>query len=369
MAETAIEWTHRRMPDGTVIAGYTFNPWIGCTAVSPACDLCYAKTLVENPKFGGGNDFSVRRRTKPANWNKVRSWNRKAAKLPVHPAVFCASLADWADNKVPIEWHVDLLDLIRTTPDLDWMLLTKRPQNIEKILRKARDWCMANNADDLGRWIDRWINGRQPPANVWLGTTVENQEEAERRIPVLLRVPAVRYFLSMEPLLEAVNLRRLRMPELAPGFEHYLDGLTGYWSVGRSMEGAFVGVDLKDALPLPDPLPGVDLVLVGGESGGKEARPMHPDWARSLREQCSVIADFHFKQWGNWAPAAPVPGGDFGGDIRRGVVRHLYGAGRVPDGHFRKGDVYMRNVGKKAAGRLLDGRTWDGMPASEPRAA
>jgi protein gp37 len=106
----------------------------------------------------------------------------------------------------------------------------------------------------------------------------------------------------------------------------------------------------------------IDWVIVGGESG-PGARPMHPDWARSLRDQCQEAGvPFLFKQFGEWAPHRTVAGGDEGGDIRRGHVRYLQGDGREPDGHFRKGDAAVARVGKKAAGRLLDGREWNGYP-------
>lgn len=175
---TAIEW-----------ADHTLNPWIGCTKISPACDHCYAEALMK--RFGKPHLWAgERERTSEANWKKPLKWNRDAAGMDHRPRVFCASLADVFDNQVPNAWRDDLWQLIKATPNLDWLLLTKRPQNMVKML--PSDW-------DLGY------------PNVWLGTTVENQEEAERRIPHLLAVPARVHFLSCEPLLGALNLMNIRV--------------------------------------------------------------------------------------------------------------------------------------------------------------
>ena len=205
------------------------------------------------------------------------------------PRVFCASLADVFDNHPSIlpEWRADLWALIRATPNLDWLMLTKRSGNIAKML--PPDW------------------GRGYP-NVWLGCTVVNQAEADRDIPKLMAIPATVRFLSMEPLLGPVDLVG---DQAESGFKPWLDG--------------------------------IHLVIVGGESG-PGARPTHPDWARSLRDQCvKAGVAFHFKQWGNWHPDA---------------LLYTDKDGNCPPPNM--------NIGKKAAGRLLDGRTWDEMP--EPRA-
>lgn len=216
----------------------TFNPWIGCTKVSPACDNCYAETW--DGRFGGGRwgPRASRTRTKVKNWNRVRRWQRDAAADGVNPIVFCASLADVFDNHRSIEtsWREDLWQLIRETPDLCWMLLTKRPQNIARFLP----------AD--------WGSGY---ANVALGASAENQEECDRRVTALLDVPAVCRFLSMEPLLGPVRVAS--------------DAL----GAGR-----------------------IDYLIAGGESG-ECARPSDPDWFRSIRDQAATAGiGFHFKQWG-----------------------------------------------------------------------
>lgn len=293
MAEnSAIEWTT-----------HTFNPWWGCQAVSPGCDHCYAEAL--DKRFGGAHfgPGAERRRTK--SWSGPRKWNRIAAETGTRPRVFCASMSDVFDNAVPVEWRNDLWRLIDETPNLDWLLLTKRPQNIAKMLP----------GEHIG--LIPWGVGGWP--NVWLGTTVENQAEAERRIDVLAAVPTLTRFLSMEPLLGPV----------VPDLTHI------HW------------------------------VIVGGESG-PGARPMHPDWARMLRDQCAAAGvPFLFKQWGDWISHLDrdKDDPDWRADYRRfeqiGCRVHNLAGGF---GFHGERVHIMKNIGKKAAGRVLDGVTHDGYP-------
>lgn len=281
---------------------HSWNPWIGCTKVSAACDHCYAETLVSGrmgqPELWNGE----RRRTSVQNWNLPLRWNRRAAENGVRERVFCASLADVFDNQVSEDWRADLWTLIGKTPSLDWLLLTKRPQNVKTMMPAYWD-------------------GRMP-RNVWLGTTVENQIEADRRIPHLLRVPARVHFLSCEPLLGSVKL-----------------------------PSGWLNMDI----PVENPAPyKIDWIICGGESG-PGARPMHPDWARSLRDQCEQEGvPFLFKQWGDWAPLRSNDG-EWPADAN-GFIRLLPDGSRSPDGWP------MQRVGKKHAGRLLDGVLHDGYP-------
>lgn len=223
MAENSgIEWTH-----------HTFNPWIGCTKVSAACDHCYAEAW--DSRFNGGRWGAKAPRTRTKTWSQPRKWNRQAEAAGERKRVFCASLADVFDNHKSIEpgWRDDLWLLIEETPHLDWLLLTKRPQNISKFMPSY------------------WL--REPRSNVWLGTTVENQTEAKRRIPHLVGVPAHVRFLSCEPLLGNLNLRP--------------------W------------------------LPSLHWVIAGGESGARY-RPADPNWFRTIRNQCEIESvPFLFKQW------------------------------------------------------------------------
>ena len=327
MAENSkIEWTH-----------HTFNPWIGCQKVGPGCDHCYAEAWdarglqQRESRWGPHAD---RTRTSAGNWSKPRAWNKAAAGLAERPRVFCASLADVFDNHTSIlpEWRADLWALIRATPNLDWLLLTKRPGNIAKML--PPDW------------------GDGYP-NVWLGCTVVNQDEADRDVPKLLAVPARVRFLSMEPLLGPVDLTELKNPAVTIG-EHIYSALD------------------CDVDPEDDEWHGakIHLVIVGGESG-PGARPMHPDWARSLRDQCQAAGvAFFFKQWGEWESSLDRDRDD--PDWRANYSTNYVDRGKskwlnLAGGSGFHGERFhvMRKVGKARAGRLLDGRTWDQMPGAK----
>jgi protein gp37 len=291
--KTGIEWCDA-----------TFNPWTGCQKVSPACDHCYAETQAKRaPKtFGGWGPGAERKRTSESYWRQPLLWNKRAAKEGVRPRVFCASMADVFDNhrSIDLAWRTALWRLIDATPHLDWLLLTKRPQNIIGML--------PNRIRDDGSAL--------PIPNVWLGTTIENQAEADRRIPHLLAAPAAKRFLSMEPLLGPVDLRAARYGHATA-------------------------------------LQRLDWVIAGGESGA-HARPSHPDWFRSLRDQCvSAGVPFFFKQWGEWAPCIS------------GTLVMPDPSAPCPDtmkGGMDAGGAWMRKVGKKAAGALLDGREWREVP-------
>lgn len=309
VANTRIEWAH-----------HTFNPWIGCQHVSPACDHCYAETLATARLGVAWGSDAERRRTKPSTWAQPRRWNREAGRLGVRYRVFCASLADVFDNAVDPAWRRDLFALIGECPNLDWLLLTKR---------------IGNGVDMLPP-----SHLKSPWPNVWLGATIVNQAEADRDIPKLLATPAAKRFLSMEPLLGPVDLTMLHFDGITN-----INALTGSHGLTLPMRGRGAALDW---------------IIVGGESG-PGARPMHPDWARSLRDQCGAAGvPFLFKQWGEFAPEGlgtdawhVRPNGTFFRDpLPNGIGRH------VRNGHWR-----TYRVGKKAAGRLLDGVQHDGVPA------
>lgn len=334
---TKIEW-----------CDHTFNPWEGCQKVGPGCDNCYAEA--RNARFGGGVAANwglgaPRRRTSVSNWRKPLSWNANHADFFAEHGhrqrVFCASLADVFDNQVDQAWRRDLFALIAATPNIDWLLLTKRIGNAALMAQQA---LLAN-----GIVLDHHY---PMPSNVWIGATIVNQEEADRDISKLLKVSAAKRFLSMEPLLGPVNLRFPIVNTAPPPNISSMTNAQIDECASAMARAAYHAQCLT-----------VDWVIVGGESG-PGARPMHPDWARSLRNQCEAAGvPFLFKQWGEWAPHCAVAGGNEGRDIRRGHVRYLQGDSREPDGHFRKGGAAVARVGKKAAGRLLDGREWNGVPA------
>lgn len=328
-ADSKIEWTD-----------HTFNPWIGCQEVSPACDHCYAKAQNDYRKWvNGWGPHGERRRTSAANWRQPIKWNAAAEKAGVRARVFCASLADVFDNQVLAEWRADLWRLIDATPNLDWLLLTKRPQNAAEMMIAARRAVLgANVADQHLAW---------PWPNVWVGVSVENQEEADRRIPDLLATPAAVRFLSCEPLLGPVDLhlRRLRATP------QETDAPTDLHSVSDR----------------------IHWVIVGGESG-PNARPMHPDWARSLRDQCQAAGvPFFLKQWGEWVPQlGSINLSDDPERSRFTWAEWTDFGGGPPKWEITENPAWcddmdpeqcMIRVGKKKAGAMLDGREWREFPA------
>lgn len=299
----------------------TFNPWIGCTRVSPACDDCYAARSTPARTLGvvwGAGE--ARRRTSEANWKLPIQWERDhAAFFAEHGRrrrVFCASLADVFDNEVPAGWRVDLFNLIAATPNLDWLLLTKRIGNVGNMLPVPFDF-------------DRLY------PNVWLGATVVNQAEADRDIPKLLAVPARVRFLSIEPMLSDIDITPFLW-----GKHEGVDTICQNCPRDADCEcGYFTRTAMK--------LASIDWVIVGGESGPK-ARPMSPDWARAMRDQCtSAGVPLLFKQWGEWLPML--------GQVEGAPVRDKT---TTPDGWV------MGWAGKKAAGRLLDGIEHNGYPGA-----
>lgn len=344
MAEqTRIEW-----------ANATFNPWIGCSHVSPGCENCYAERFGKrrSVEWGPGK---ARARTSSRNWSQPRRWNARALAAGETTTVFCASLADYLDPEVPVEWLAELLGLISETPALRWLLLTKRPElwrgRMVAVASLAYREAKGGGPADvpairgLGAALAlAWLRGDAPP-NVRPGTTVEDQRRAGPRLAALLDIPTAHprgRFLSLEPLLSAVDLV-LAHPDQQHGARARLEGIG--W------------------------------LIVGGESG-PGARPMHPDWARDLREQARVASlapdarglaldaspevAFMFKQWGDWLPKLDRDRDD--PDWRRLPV--TLGPGErwlnLAGGHGFRGDRVhlMERVGKHAAGALLDGRRW-----------
>jgi protein gp37 len=322
---SGIEWTH-----------HTYNPWRGCTKVSEGCKFCYAETLSKrNHKvLGEWGPKGARVIASDSMWNEPVKWNREAEAAGERRRVFCASLADVFEGYDTMPEaagpsvtgaRMRLWRLIEATPALDWLLLTKRPENISK--RVPPDWMVCGF-----------------PANVWIGTSVENQATADKRIPHLLNVPAKVRFLSCEPLLEGVNL-----PEEI-GF-----CLACSKTVFDVDDCPFCGdrrIRYSNSYCLNE---SIHWVIAGGESGS-QARPMHPSWARGLRDQCvEAKIPFFFKQWGEYAPILSGKN-----DCESVCVRSDTGVEVF--GEILYEDCFMYRVGKKNAGRLLDGVEWNQFP-------
>jgi protein gp37 len=357
MAEnTKIEWCDA-----------TMNPWIGCTKVSPGCEHCYAESWAKRSGLVQWGPHE-RRRTSKANWRKPLLWNKKAKARfdswehfkatnpgltddeliaqgfikPRRPRVFCGSLCDIFDDRAPDEWRRDLGELISETPFLDWLLLSKRIGNADRMLRKMFFLRDTTFLDGI-------------PRNVWIGATITTKTEADRDITRLLKLPARIRFLSMEPLLEHVDIAPYLEPYCDSGSQPHPSGDGGVTCPRCGGAGG---------------CPGVQLVIAGGETGPK-ARPVHPEWVRSLRDQCiDAGTKFFFKAWGEWLPWSQFNGTEVIDDPEQTRYRTLeYQDGKWEDIGYPQwcddidGLQCVARVGKKRAGRLLDGRTWEEMPA------
>lgn len=314
-AKTGIEWTDA-----------TWNPVTGCTEVSPGCDHCYAKNFAERFRgtpghyFEHGFDVQLRpdKLDLPLRWRKPKR-------------IFVNSMSDLFHDAVPDEYIVRVFAVMKKASQHTFQVLTKRHARMRALLssedfrESVFAWSGVGQHQPSGR-LEHYRTW--PLSNVWLGVSTENQQWAGIRIPALLDTPAAVRFISAEPLLGAIDFRRV------PRFNRIGLDLSNWW------------------------------VIVGGESG-PGARPMHPDWARALRDQCQAAGvPFLFKQWGEWAPIDPdavtgKPTVFFGRD----------GEGTHYSHRHRDGVATLARVGKKAAGRQLDGQTWDQPPVSKSTGA
>lgn len=398
-SNTKIEW-----------ATHTFNAWRGCEKIAPGCDNCYAAAFAKrNPRIlGEWGPSGTRIVASEDMWQLPTKWNKDAARMSaqhdrhqelgayVRPRVFCNSIADmfedWKGNIHsphlvidepcpengfqhgkfnPIMWHRDdigiceaggttidhsrgdrlatltdvrqrLFSLIDDTPNLDWLLLTKRPENIRK---------MWPSADLFAAKDEQQANPAYWP-NVWLGTSIATQEDAEHNIPELLKScdlsPVL--FLSIEPMLEGIDISRFLRRNT---YSQWANG----GGPNECRHGIASGLHCNNCRR-------IDWVIVGGESG-HNARPMHPDWVRSIRDQCQeACVPFFFKQWGEWLPFSDVAEIDASVSDKTPVCC-VKSDGRVfrPYSYAEHAPCHqMARVGKAAAGRLLDGREWNELP-------
>ncbi|NBE80343.1 DUF5131 family protein [Micromonospora rubida] len=328
---TAIEWTEE-----------TWNPTTGCDRISAGCDNCYALTLAKRLKGMGSAKYQTDGDPRTSGPGFGVAVHADALRLPLtwrRPrTVFVNSMSDLFHARVPREFVAKVFGVMAATPQHTYQVLTKRPERMARILNdlawRSSVYLRESTLDLRGpaRDIPPW-----PLPNVWLGTSVEDQATADRRIPALLETPAAVRFLSCEPLLGPVDLGAY-LDQRRPVTDRHLDAPDG--AVVNGMER--VG-DTWERLAR------IDWLIAGGESGHR-ARPMQPDWARALRDQCTGAGvPFFFKQWGEFAPMDPK--------VATGKEIRAYPG------------ALLRKAGKKLAGRELDGRTWDEMPAVHAEAA
>lgn len=337
MQNTAIQWTD-----------HTVNFWWGCTKVSRACQHCYAESVAkvfgkrlfgEVPQWGAGKPrferlgkaqaeaLAIQKRAKrdqdgfAENAEEARKHGAFIdVPPPRRPRVFVNSMSDWLDGEVPLEWLAFLLETLAMCPNVDFQLLTKRPENWGKRVAAVEQHLAYTRQIGSPRWLGEWLKESKAPDNLWIGTTVEDQKAANTRIPHLLQIPAKVRFLSCEPLVGSINLdvatQGLREGSATSDWEqkwHVRDGI--HW------------------------------IIAGGESGGK-AVPSHPDWFRSLRDQCATArVPFFFKQWGEFYPQDEI---GF-------LPAEYHSRQRSYKGHKFDDGTLMLRVGVDTAGALLDG--------------
>jgi protein gp37 len=312
MGKTKIEW-----------ADSVWNPVTGCTPISEGCRNCYAqrmsKRLAGRCGYPADEPFKVTlhpdRFDEPLKWKKPRR-------------VFACSMGDLFHEDVPNEFIDYVFAVMGRSQQHTFILLTKRPERMREYLQAGRYQQILNIAyrlkfrpEGLGKGIDNPKDMRWWP-NVWLGVTAENQQRADERIPILLEIPAAKRFVSVEPMLELINIIRSCDVVLGDGNIPAVDGINRW----------------------------LHWIICGGETG-PGARPVHPDWVRSLRDQCiAANVPFFFKSWGKFCYPDQMPD-----DTYRKVdaAHNLAGHGDY-DKPWR--------VGKKAAGRILDGREWNEVP-------
>lgn len=365
--KTKIEWTEK-----------TWNPIVGCSVVSPGCTNCYAmrtanQRLDGNPKAPHYEGATQRVNGNPVWTGKVSLAAERTLMAPLRwkkPAmIFVNSMGDLFHESVPDEWIDRVFAVMSMCPQHTFQVLTKRAyrmRNYVNCMVNSDDPGIAYAVDDLG---GDYSNSDAVLPNVWLGVSAEDQARADERIPLLLDTPAAIRFVSCEPLLGDVDLTAIPAPRYVPedheldwkfnslvtGDDYRLLDDSGKWFHGEG--------DYRDC--------NIDWVIAGGESG-PGARPMHPDWARSLRDQCAAASvPFFFKQWGEWVLGA-LEGVDMGAAFM--ACEDTYGTFTAwtgsPCREFRQcGAEFMARIGKKAAGRLLDGREWNDMPLTAAQEA
>lgn len=363
---TKIEWTH-----GEGYKGETWNPLVGCSLKSPGCQRCYAMGEAYRKMFHPNEKISsvyagVATRSKAGQilWTGKVNFSESALTKPLHwrmpRMIFVNSMSDLFHEDVPDEWIDRIVAVMLRCPQHIFQILTKRSQRMmqyvkslpnrdDQIVEIARkDGATLMECKDIGARIRA---GMDSINWIWLGVSVEDQKHADARIPDLLATPAAVRFLSCEPLLGQLDIERITLRRDGQKPNALSKKLGDYC---QPLHGNFTDS------------PKIDWVIVGGESG-KGARPIHPDWARTIRDQCAEAnVPFFFKQWGSWLPYIdrdnddPDWRADYGRAKRAKGLRIL----NLEGGCGFHGDRVhiMQRRNKKAAGRLLDGQEHNGMP-------
>ena len=309
----------------------------GCSKVSPGCLNCWSETQcnirAHNPKMIHQYPPEVLTNGK---WNGQVKFLEQNLNIPLKrkkPTVF----AVWNDLFYPSisATYIDkVLEIIEFCPQHIFIMLTKRPENIMEMIYKT-------TANKPLRCFD---SGNRLPENLWLGVTAENQEQANKRIPILLQIPATVRFISVEPMLGSVDLSNITLNSPIPIEHGQIEGIS--YTKLDCLEGNFG----HDTPFLPKNGRGINWVILGGESGHK-ARPMHPDWARGVRDQCVEAGiPFFFKQLGEFKQATEPQ------EVRSKKTGNF---STIP------AEKCFLRVGKKKAGRELDGQTWSQFPKEE----
>jgi protein gp37 len=328
---TKIEWTEA-----------TWNPITGCSVISAGCTNCYAMKLAGTRLAHIPSRAGLTQPSKAGPvWNGQVRLNEEWLDQPLRwkrpRMIFVCAHGDLFHESVPDEWIDRVFAVMALCPQHTFQVLTKRSVRMREYLTN-RDSCqiaaVTMALEEEGTIKEGVLAMQWPLPNVWLGVSVEDQQRADERIPDLLATPAAVRWLSAEPLLGPVDLATVK-----------------HWSACNIPEYGGEGHEFISCLRGENSL---DWVVAGGESG-PGARPMHPDWARSLRHQCAAAdVQFFFKQWGEWSPS----GDHLAEDTPEHLRLRLHDRTHV----FERDNQQMAWVGKKQAGRLLDGALHDGMP-------
>jgi protein gp37 len=297
MNRTKIEWTD-----------YTWNPVTGCTKISQGCKFCYAERMANRFAATHGDFKTVKLHPERLD---------QPIKVKKSSRVFVCDVSDLFHEDVPFDFILEVFQMMGKASQHTFQILTKRPERMLAFYKWA--------CENAGLDFDSIKPDQAFTSNIWVGTSCEDQKTADERIPFLIKVPAEVRFLSCEPLLGPINLREIDKTKL----------------VGRGRP--LCWIDALDAHPISSPTkPFINWVIAGGESGPK-ARPVHPDWIRSLRDQCKAAnVPFFFKQWGEWIDNQNMPTEVWKGSYKQ----HLFGSG------YFTTEVWK--VGKSKTGNLLD---------------